>query len=153
MTLAELIERARDKSGDSYRELAERAQRAGFSLNGSSIHRLATSRLRSVPDTQTLHALSVALDESVETVALASVASLGIDLSPEVRSQSRARAWLALTEGRSDAEVAHLLRIASSVADALDSAAGAVVPSQGAYPRGDDDRPEREPGEVPQREE
>lgn len=138
VTLSELIERAKDKSGESYRELAERAQARGFSLTGSSIHRLATTPLRSVPEPESLRALAVALDESVESVTLASVASLGIDLSPEVTEQSRARMWLTLIEGRSDEEVTHLLRVIRSVADALDSAAGAAADRPRAAPPGDD---------------
>lgn len=152
VTLSELIERARDKTGDSYRELAERAQAKGFSLTGSSIHRLAVNPLRTVPEPQTLRALAYALNETVETVTLASVASLGIELSPEVTKQSRARAWLTLTEGRSDEEVAHLLRVTRTVAEALDSAAGAAAEPPGATPPGDEEQV-RGTGGGPQHEE
>lgn len=126
VTLGELILSTKDKTGDSYRRMAERAKEAGHPITFSRIAQLATKPLTAVPERSTLLALSVALGVPVEDVALAAVESLllemGVDLSVDVLNNSRARAFVTLTEGMSDTTVSHLLRVTRTLAESLESA-------------------------------
>jgi len=72
--LAELI--LTRKGRRSYSELAERS-----GLSRAAIHRLTTAALRTIPDPDTLNKLAVALEVSVDRVAVAALRSAGVPVT------------------------------------------------------------------------
>lgn len=144
VTLGELIHTVREKTGESYRTMANRATSHGYAITMAHIQKLATKPISAVPGRDTLLALAVALGVPVEEVALAAVegllADMGVELSPNVMIDSRARAWVTLTEGLSDDTVSRLLHVARPIAEALETAGHGQASSNGA-PRGGEDQP------------
>jgi hypothetical protein len=126
VTLGELILTVKDKSGDSYRKMAERASAHGFPLSYARIQQLAENPLKSVPQQDTLLALSHALGVSVEDVAQAATASLlremGVAMSPDLVNDQRARAFVTITQGLDDDSLGHVLRVTERLVEALESA-------------------------------
>jgi transcriptional regulator with XRE-family HTH domain len=72
--LAELI--LTRKGHRSYSELAERS-----GLSRAAIHRLTRGPIRAVPDPHTLNGLAVALDVSIDRVAVAALRSAGVPVT------------------------------------------------------------------------
>jgi hypothetical protein len=152
VTLGELILSTKEKTGHSYRHMAEVAKEAGYPIAFARIQQLASKPLTAVPERSTLLALGVALGLPVEDVAMAAVESLllemGVDLSMDVLNNSRARAFVTLTEGMSDTTVSHVLRVTRTLAESLESAAqgqgaedGAASPGEPSVNGGGGDAP------------
>jgi transcriptional regulator with XRE-family HTH domain len=72
--LAELI--VTRKGRRSYSELADRS-----GLSRAAIHRLTTAALRTIPDPDTLNKLAVALDVSIDRIAVAALRSAGVPVT------------------------------------------------------------------------
>lgn len=80
-TISELIERQRRDSGRSYREMAERAARAGLHIKFQTIANLATTPPKEWPKkTETIQALAEGLDVPERLVVLAFATSFGLDV-------------------------------------------------------------------------
>jgi transcriptional regulator with XRE-family HTH domain len=77
--LAELI--VTRKGRRSYSELADRS-----GLSRAAIHRLTTAALRTIPDPDTLNKLAVALDVSIDRVAVAALRSAGVPVTDRFAS-------------------------------------------------------------------
>lgn len=141
VTLGELILSTKDKTHDSYRRMADRAAAAGYPITYSRIAQLATKPLNAIPERNTLLALGTALGLPVEDVALAAVETLllemGVDLSVDVLNNSRARAFVTLTEGMSDTTVSHVLRVTRTLAESLESAGQGQAADDSAAPPGE----------------
>ncbi|WP_169701907.1 hypothetical protein [Janibacter terrae] len=80
-TISELIERQRRDSGLSYREMAERAARAGLHIKFQTIANLATTPPKEWPKrAETIRALAEGLDVPERLVVLAFACSFGLDV-------------------------------------------------------------------------
>lgn len=80
-TISELIERQRRDSGLSYREMAERAARAGLHIKFQTIANLATTPPKEWPKkAETIQALAEGLDVPERLVVLAFACSFGLDV-------------------------------------------------------------------------
>lgn len=80
-TISELIERQRRDSGLSYREMAERAERAGLHIKFQTIATLATTPPKEWPKkAETIQALAEGLDVPERLVVLAFACSFGLDV-------------------------------------------------------------------------
>ncbi|NYE96256.1 transcriptional regulator with XRE-family HTH domain [Psychromicrobium silvestre] len=80
-SISELIRTERAASGLSYRDLAARAESAGYSLKFQYLHELANSGPKSWPkNTDTFRALSEMLKIPVREVILAYAVDLGLDV-------------------------------------------------------------------------
>lgn len=80
-TISELIERQRRASGLSYREMAERAERAGLRIKFQTIANLATAAPKEWPKkTETIRALAEGLDVPERLVVLSFARSFGLDV-------------------------------------------------------------------------
>ena len=145
VTLGELILTVKDKSGDSYRKMADRAGADGYALTFARIQQLAERPLTAVPKRDTLLALAVALGVPVEDVAMAATESLlremGVDLSVDLLSNSRARAFVTITEGLDDDAASRVLRAARTLADVFESAGHGQAADDDASPHGEDTTP------------
>ena len=64
------------KGRRSYSELADRS-----GLSRAAIHRLTTAALRTIPDPDTLNKLAIALDVSIDRVAVAALRSAGVPVT------------------------------------------------------------------------
>lgn len=84
-SIGELILAERRSSGASYRELAARAEQAGFSIKFQYLNELAKSGPKGWPkNPDTFRALALILKLPVRTIVLAYAASLGLDVeNPE----------------------------------------------------------------------
>lgn len=121
MNLAQLIEHRKPQAG-SLRDMAERATRAGHPISHPSISAYATEKVREVPSESTRKALAAALDVPIEVVTAAAfeTAAPGLrDSWPE--GFGRAQLFIHKTEGRSDAEVAEVLRVVEAALAMLDA--------------------------------
>lgn len=80
-TISELIERRRRDSGLSYREMAERAARAGLHIKFQTIANLATTPPKEWPKrAETIQALAEGLDVPERLVVLSFARSFGLDV-------------------------------------------------------------------------
>lgn len=125
-TISDLINQHR---GDrSYRDLALRAERAGFHIKFQTINDLAIAAPKQWPkNAETITALAAALDVNVQTVVLAFARSFGLDVGRHVGAKGLTNREL-LTELGSrlddnhveayDATVRHLDDARSSVGSA-----------------------------------
>lgn len=81
-TISELIHTQRDSTGDSYREMADRAAAAGYTIKFQTLQELATVPPRGWPKkADTFKALAHALQVSERAVVLAYARSFGLDVS------------------------------------------------------------------------
>lgn len=81
-TIAELIATQRDSTGYSYRQMADRAARAGHELRHQTLQQLATGTPKGWPKTvDTFHALAAALEVSERTIVLSFARSFGLDVA------------------------------------------------------------------------
>lgn len=78
--LGELIQAAQDKNGWSTRDLQRRAESLGLDMKHSNFSRLKNQELISIKGT-VIHALADVLQVSVQSVAQASMASMGVEVS------------------------------------------------------------------------
>jgi hypothetical protein len=122
VTLGELIIKRKDELEESYDDLSARAGREGYSISRAAIHNLATNHLKQMPQPGTIFALAAALDMDPGTIAIAALASVGIELVPTQTGNPWIREWVTLTGDRDDAQKRHLLNVARTVAEALDDA-------------------------------
>lgn len=145
VTLGELILTVKDKSGDSYRRMAERAAAHGYTLTFSRIQQLAEKPPTAVPKRDTLMGLAVALGVPVEDVAMAATESLlgemGVDLSADLINNSRARAFVTITEGLDDATVGHVLSVTRKLVETFESAGLGHAAGTGGAPRDEPSTP------------
>ena len=83
-TIRELIEQRRAFTNLSYREMSERAERAGLHIKYQTIQTLATETPKQWPkQAETIQALAEALDVPEQLVVLAFAASFGLDVRLE----------------------------------------------------------------------
>lgn len=120
MRLQELIHARKTALGDpSYEELARRAVHAGHRLTSSNLNHLATKTWKNFPDTETIFGIAAALECDVDEVLDAAAESVNIRRR-EVPTDRHTRAWLALIEDRSPAEIEHLQRIIETITEPTD---------------------------------
>lgn len=124
MKLGELISYRRAELGLSYEELAKRARADGYDLTKTTLAAFANHALSESPKKRTMQAIAVAVGVSYPDVVMAVARSMAGESSQvvEVTNEQRVRSWLTLTDGRSDDEVASLLRVVRTVTAALDVA-------------------------------
>lgn len=80
-TIGELITQFRDLTGDTYREMAERAERAGFTIKYQTIQELAKDGPKGWPkNPETIVALAVAMHMSQRVIVLAFARAFGLDV-------------------------------------------------------------------------
>jgi transcriptional regulator with XRE-family HTH domain len=104
-TLAELIS-ARKDGNKSLRGMARRAAAMGTPISASALSAYATGKRSSCPSAGTREALANALDVPIEQIGLAATATCLIQLqAPDLPVLPSTQDWLALIEGRSDAEI------------------------------------------------
>jgi hypothetical protein len=125
--LGELIEKRAVELGGrrrlTYRELSARAKAGGYTLNETTINAWVRHPLDEPPRRRSMEALALALDVDFPVVVQAVAESMvgdGVELA-EVVDAPHVRAWVTLTEGRSDAERAQMLDMMRSVAGMLDA--------------------------------
>lgn len=83
-TITDLIKRHRDQTGDTYRQMAERAEKAGVKIKYQTIADLAKDGPKGWPkQPDTITALSVALRTSERAIVLAFARSFGLDIGAE----------------------------------------------------------------------
>ncbi|MFC3299604.1 hypothetical protein ACFOD8_08270 [Arthrobacter agilis] len=81
-SISELLRSEKDASGLSYRDLVERASKAGYSLKFQYVNELVVSGPKSWPkNPDTFRALAAILRVSEKSVVLAYAASLGLDVT------------------------------------------------------------------------
>ncbi|HVL63402.1 MAG TPA: helix-turn-helix transcriptional regulator [Microbacterium sp.] len=151
MKLGELINSRRRDQGLSLEAMAKRARDCGYELTKTTLSAFANHPLPESPKRRTMEALAIALGCSYPEVVLAVAQSLvGDQTVIDVTSEQRVRSWLTLTEGRTDEEVASLLRVVQTVTAALDAAqqGGEVSPQSGhdGQPSDNATSPERRSG-------
>lgn len=118
MDLPSLIALRRRQTGDDLRKMEERARRLGHPISRSMISAYMRGQVPTPPNRDRVQALADALDVSFDDVATAAAESYRLDSgSPpmEDRQAQRARAWLRLTEERTDDEVAELILIVEQI--------------------------------------
>jgi transcriptional regulator with XRE-family HTH domain len=141
--LGELISHRRAELGLSLEKLANRARDHGYELTKATLSAFVNHDLSESPKRRTMEAIAIALDVSYAEVVMAVARSMAGDDAPviAVTDQEKVRSWLTLTEGRTETEVASLLRVARTVAAALDAAQeqspAALSPDDGEQPGGD----------------
>jgi hypothetical protein len=80
-TISELIEQRKTFLGLSYREMSEKADRAGLHVKHQTIQALATERPKQWPkETETIRGLAEALDVPEQLVVLSFAQSFGLDV-------------------------------------------------------------------------
>jgi hypothetical protein len=138
--LGELIEKRAIELGGrrrlSYRELSARAKAVGYTLNETTINAWVRHPLDEPPRRRSMEALAVALDVDFPVVVQAvaeSMVGAGVELA-EVADAPHVRAWVTLTEGRSDAERAQMLDMMRSVAGMLDASRARETDTAGGDP-------------------
>ena len=134
MKLGELIDTRRRELGLTYDEVADKARTRGFTLSKGSVHAFANQDLPEAPRRRTMEALAYALDVGYPEIVLAVAESLIGTPPVEVSNLQHVQSWLTLTGGRTDEEVASVLRVLRTVTAALDAAHGA--PPEGAQRNG-----------------
>jgi transcriptional regulator with XRE-family HTH domain len=83
-TIKELILTQRESLGLSYREMSQRADRAGLKIKHQTIQELATARPKQWPKTSaTIRALAEALDVTERAVVLAFARSFDLEVSAD----------------------------------------------------------------------
>jgi hypothetical protein len=121
--LGELIKMRQADQGVSLERMARRARDRGYELTKTTLSAYSRHPLPESPKRRTMEALAIALDVTYPEVVLAVAKSLvGDETVIDVTSLQRVRSWLTLTEGRTDAEIASLLRVVRTVTAALDAA-------------------------------
>ncbi|MHA7145479.1 hypothetical protein ACX80U_12250 [Arthrobacter sp. TmT3-37] len=81
-SISELLRHEKDASGLSYRDLVERASKAGYSLKFQYLNELVTAGPKSWPkNPDTFRAIAAILRTSEKAVVLAYAASLGLDVA------------------------------------------------------------------------
>jgi hypothetical protein len=91
-SLAELIRQHRDRTGDSYADMAARAERAtrgakdSAGLTRAAFQRLATVGTDRFPNPATLGTLAQVLDVPVSTIVLAAATSLGLPVQADTEA-------------------------------------------------------------------
>lgn len=126
VTLAKLIkERQLELGGVSLRDLERRAAERGYRISTSSLSAYAAERRTAVPKTPTIEALSAALGVSPKVVEAAAKETAAAALTgPDdgTPTPGHVRAWMILTENRTEDEKAHLLSVVRTVLQGLDAA-------------------------------
>lgn len=137
--LGELIDTRRRELGLTYDQVADKARSRGFSLSRAAVHGFANQGLSEAPRRRTMEAIAYALDVGYPEVVLAVAESLIGSTPVEVSNLQHVQSWLTLTGGRTDEEVASVLRVLRTVTAALDAAHGTPPGKvQGSGPSGDD---------------
>lgn len=117
MRLQEFIHARKTALGDpSYEELARRGVQAGHKLTSSNLNYLATKDFTRFPEPETIFGIAAALECDPDEVSDAAAESLGITRR-EVPTDRHTRAWIALIEDRTPAEIEHLRRIIETITE------------------------------------
>lgn len=83
-TIAELIQRHRDATGDSYRAMAERAHQQGITLKHQTLADLATKPPKGWPkNPETITGIALALRTTERAIVVAFARSFGLDMTAE----------------------------------------------------------------------
>jgi hypothetical protein len=115
--LQEFIHARKTALGDpSYEELARRGVQAGHKLTSSNLNYLATKDFTRFPEPETIFGIAAALECDPDEVSDAAAESLGITRR-EVPTDRHTRAWIALIEDRTPAEIEHLRRIIETITE------------------------------------
>lgn len=132
--LGELINNRRRDLGISYDKLVDKAQARGFTLTKTSLAAYASQPVIEAPKRRTMEAIAYALDVSYAEVVLAVAEDLIGTPPVEVSTLQHVNSWLTITGGRSDEQIASVLRIVRTVTAALDAAYEGDEP-EGAHQR------------------
>ena len=143
--LGELISDRQADQGLSLEKMAKRARDAGYELTKTTLSHFVNHELSESPKRRTMEAIAVALDVPYSEVVMAVARSMVGDQADliEVTNEQRVRSWLTLTDGRTEDEVASLLRVVRSVTAALDTAQG----QERSHPAGRNEGSEQPPGD------
>lgn len=131
----------------TYDQVADKARSRGFTLSKAALHGFVTQELAEAPRRRTMEAIGCALDVSYTEVVLAVTESLIGGPPVEVTNQQHVHSWLTLVGGRSDEEVASVLRVVRTVTTALDAAHEAAPEGARQVTRSDDGTPPVAPPE------
>lgn len=124
-TISELVERSHRDSGLSYREMSERAARAGLQLHHQTLQSLATASPKAWPKhAETIRAIAEACDVPERLVVLAFARSFGLDVHRgESLLAMSLPAGVAEIDERVQRSVVSLLRTLVSTQEDSDAAA------------------------------
>lgn len=119
MRLQELITKRKKDLGISYTQMVRKAEEAGFPVSRSMFHYYENKEWPTIPGTDAIKGLAVALDVDADEVLSAAGESVGIR-PVEIRPDRGTRAIMGLLNDRTPEEIAALEAVIRSVTDALD---------------------------------
>jgi hypothetical protein len=123
VNLAELFEYRRRNGAGSLRDMEQRAAARGTPISKTALGEYASGKkAHHLPAPEIRAALANALDVDVEQV----MAAVAVTAAPELlddkgRVAPHSVAWLLMTEGRSEAEIKHVLAVVEQVLKGMDA--------------------------------
>lgn len=120
MRLQDLIRKRKRELRRTWEQMQRKAEQAGYPISSSMLHHWAGNEWTNVPPTLALRALAAALDLDVDEVLDAAEESADLRVR-EVEVPRGVRGLIALTHGRSPAQIAALERILRTVVEEMDS--------------------------------
>lgn len=124
VNLAELIASRKQAGAGTLRDMERRAAERGTPISRSALGDYANGRQTNLPSEETRQAIAAALDVTPNEVTAAALETAAPDIACSSRSLQHAEAWLRLTNGRSEDEVAHLLGVVTAALTAMDAVRG-----------------------------
>jgi transcriptional regulator with XRE-family HTH domain len=118
--LGQLIATRKEALGEQWPQMIERAERHGYSITRQYLSRIAHNDIKVLPGVETMRAIAAACDVSADAVYQAAGESVGFALQGPYDVDDHTRAWLVMTEHRSEREKRALVAAVEAHARMLD---------------------------------